>query len=333
MTESQKCDLAKMNTVNELVSVLRIDIRQGNTENLRHWINQLPLQLVWSVLLNTYANDIGCAPLATHIWKKYKEGDILAAYDVANSLCVQKKSRTVRFVTTVFWKNSFSETEPFKKLLGQLVGDLQSAYRYNWDPHLQFRIFAAASKLDAVGIEDAWEYIMEISAVLGKPILRNLAALRSMYKLTDHIEFFIFGIVAITQPGEWEISEPANPKPFVSPTWIEPVPDYCHDLTTQDGWDGIAIVSLDRGYTPIRAIKWGVQMYYKASLKVSNERTNIVTPIYKQYSIITDTHCELNPPKGLENSLNMRLQTIKMLQKMPRKKGILNEILNNSKNF
>lgn len=304
--------------MNDLVSVLRIDIRQGRTDNLRHWVHQLPIGLTWSVLMNTYANDIGCAPLATYIWKKYKEGDILAAYEVANTLSLQKKSRTTRFAATLFWKATIHEPEPFRKLLGQIVGDLQSVYRYDWDPYLQFRVFAAAA---AVGpTEEAWDTIMEIATVLGKSILRNLAALRSMHKLTEQIEFFVLALISLTQPGEWEIPEPTMcPRPYVSPTWSEEVPDYCHDLTTSTGWMLIAEISLARKYTPVRAMKFGIRMYYKASLWVSNERTNCVSQIYKHFSLLVD----LNETQQLEDAIRTRIKLASVLRKLPRTRGIL----------
>ena len=302
--------------MDETVAALRNDIRKGQTDDLRYWISQPPLPSVWSIILTTYATDIGCAPLATHVWKSYKKGTIVDAYDCAYTLSQQYKSKTTRYLTTILWKGQrIPEPAPLCELLGTLVGNLQSAYRYDWDPYLQFRTLVAASNISDP--TQVWEQLLEISPILSRDILRNLAALRSMHKVTGHIEFLVLALVSITQPGEWEI--PISPiiKPFVSPTWTQEVPEECHDILTNKGRRMLVSIAWNKKMTTHKAIMFGIRNYYNVSLAVSNERVNCTTTIYKQYAIAAD----LGFPD--QEKLSLRLRTLSVLRKLPKRSKIL----------
>lgn len=299
-----------------LRNVLQIDIRKGITKNLSEWVQRIPLDIVWNILLLTYAQDVGTAWMAKYIWKKYKENTVNAAYEVAYILATSPKSRLVRWVTKIFWKVPGDGSGSFRKSLGEIVGNLQSAYRYDWDPYLQYKVFKDCSNTT----EDVWEYLLEVTPILGHHIFQNIAALRSMCKVTNCAEFLVLAIISITQPGEWQEFVIPNIPPPNKKTDKE-IPDYCYDITTGEGWSILRELAEDMELELPDAISFGIENYYKTSLRTKNERKHILSPIYKKYAL------DIDLDKFNCYELDYHIHTVSVLRRLPRKNGIFDTLL------
>lgn len=296
-----------------MTSNLKIDIRMGNTHMIPKLVSEIPLDKVWLVLLETYAKDVGNVPFATDVWRLYKINTMEAAIELAIQLALQPKFRLTRWISGIVKKIKMPSDGDICKLIGRMVGNLQSAYRYDWDPYLQYQIFAAVSHI--TDFTKVWEYIIEIAPILGKNILFCLASLKAMHKLTNQIEFFILALVSITQPGEWCINGE------IITSCENGVPSYCYDLETEIGWNVIRDISNYRNYTRKEAIEFGIKKYYNTVLKVTNERNYITLPIYKYHAR------RLDLDKFNLSQFENHLKILSIIRKLPRKNGIIDEIM------
>ena len=307
----------------ELLCLFSRSVRMGITNDLPYLCRKIPGTVLWDTLLRLYARDCGIAPLATYVLERYTTATTESAYEVAWVLSQVPKSRMVNFAHTVFWKAwpHGPKRRPALELLGQVVGNLQSAYRYDWDPVTFYEMMRAMGRLGTPEAQKpVWEYLDSVSTILrsGSNTIRdNLLALRRMQELTGIREFFVLAVISVSQPGEW--AGPIVPKvppmaiPKKAPKVTREVVDLM-DITTKRG---VAMVRscVESGIiSGSEAITVGIRNYYNVSLCVTQERPNILVHILKKYARSIDT----DPTNWDPETLWGRIRLLGIARKIPK---------------